>query len=183
MPGFGSFGREGEQFFHFEIPPFEGKPFQLPNLPPEIMPFGHEFPPLPEGLESAIVISSVTPESPADDAGLQARDVVTEVNGESIAGIESFIDTVRSFKPGDEITLTVYRDGESETIEVELTLGEDPEEAGQAYLGVSIGGFFRYEYRGPGNNPDTPFHFDFRFPWQDGARPWDRLAPALGEDA
>jgi S1-C subfamily serine protease len=183
MPGFGGLGGEGGQFYHFEIPKSEGESYPLPDLPPEFMPFGHEFPHLPEGVEAAVLISSVTPESPAAEAGLEPGDVITEINGESISDLDSFVNTIRSFDPDDEIALTVLRINESEPMEVELTLGEDPETAGQAYLGVSIGGFFRYEYRGPGQDPENPFHFDFRFPWFDRMRPRDRIDPALGEEA
>jgi hypothetical protein len=183
MPGFGSMGRAGERFFHFEVPKSEGRPFPLPELPKDLMPFRNEFPILPEGVEQAVVIRSVTPGSPADDAGLEPGDVITEINRKPITDLESFVDTVRSFDPGDEIILTVYRNGEGEPLEVELTLGEDPEVAGQAYMGVSLGGFFRFEYRGPARDPDNPFHFDFRFPWHDGLQPKNRIDPAFGDEA
>ncbi len=63
MPGFGGFGSDGEQFFHFDFPKSEGNPFPIPNLPPGFMPFGNEFLQLPEGVEQAVIIHSVTPES------------------------------------------------------------------------------------------------------------------------
>lgn len=183
MPGFGGFGSDRAQFFHFDIPKSEGSPFPIPNLPPDFMPFGNEFLRLPEGVEQAVVIRSVTPESPAAEAGMEAGDIVTEINGEPISDFDSVIDTIRSFEPGDEIILTVYHTGEDEAVEIDVTLGENPEVAGQAYLGVRIGGLIQYEFKEPGQNPINPFRFNFRFPWQDGTRPRDRIAPLLGEEA
>jgi membrane-associated protease RseP (regulator of RpoE activity) len=183
LPGFGGFRREGDQLFQFDIPKSEGNQIPLPNLPPDFMPFGHQFPQLPESIEQAVVIRSVTPESPAAEAGLEPGDLVTEINGEPITDLDSFVDTIRSFKPGDQVSLTIYRDGESEPMEVEVTLAEDPAVTGQAYIGVGIGGFFRYQYGVPGQNSDNPFHFEFRFPWQDGNQPRDSIGPSLGEEA
>lgn len=183
LPGFGGFRSEGDQLFQFEIPKSEGNQIPLPNLPPDFMPFGHQFPQLPEGVDQAVVIRSVTPESPAAEAGLETGDLVTEINGEPISDPNSFVETIRGFKPGNQVSLTVYRDGESEPMEVEVTLAEDPEVSGQAYIGVSIGGFFRYQHSVPGQNSDNPFHFEFRFPWRDGNQPGDSIGPSLGEEA
>lgn len=179
MPGFRGEGR----FFHFEIPKSNGETIPFPQLPEDIMPFKHKFPQLPEGVEQAIVISTVTADSPAAEAGLESGDVITTINGEEISNPESFVEAVRSFDPGDEITLTVYRNGEEEILEIEVVLGEDPEVDGQPYLGVGIGGFMRFEYKSPSIGPENPFHFEFHFPWQDGNRPENRIDPVQGEEA
>ncbi len=114
---------------------------------------------------------------------MEAGDIVTEINGEPISDFDSVIDTIRSFEPGDEIILNVYHTDEDEAVEIDVILGENPEVAGQAYLGVHIGGLIQYEFKEPGQNPINPFRFNFRFPWQDGTRPRDRIAPLLGEEA
>jgi len=62
--------------------------------------------------------------SPADKAGLKEGDIITAVNGTRIDGTSSVDDVLSQFKPGDNITLTVLRDGQ--TIEVPLTLGVRP---------------------------------------------------------
>ena len=183
MPGFGGVeGQEG-QFFHFDIPKSDGERIPFPHLPEDIMPFMHEFPQLPEGVEQAVLISTVTADSPAAKAGLEAGDVITAINSEAISNPESFVKAVRSFDPGDEITLTVYRNGEEETLEIEVALGEDPEVDGQPYLGVGIGGFLRFERNAPSLGPENPFHFEFRFPWQDGNRPDNHILPIPGDEA
>lgn len=168
IPGISGLEGESGQFFQFDIPKFEGEQIPFPQLPEDIMPFMHQFPLLPEGVKQAVVINSVTLESPADEAGLESGDVITAINGEEISDIESFVKSVRDSEPGDEITLTVYRNREEEPFEVDVVLSEDPEQEGQAYLGVGIGGFLHFEHNDPPQDSENPFHFEFHFPWQDG---------------
>lgn len=165
------------------MPGIGAGPFPIPNLPPNFTPFKHEFPQLPEGIEQAVVVRSVTLESPAAEAGLESGDVITEINGEPVADFESFIESIRNFEPGDEVTLTVYRNGESDPTEIDVTLGEDSEAAGQPYLGVSIGRIIRFEYNGPGQDLTNPFHYDYFFPWHDRTHPRERLDTEVGEEA
>jgi putative serine protease PepD len=69
-------------------------------------------------------VSSITGGSPAQSAGLQPQDVVTAINGKAITSTEQFIATVDTYSPGQTITLTVKRDGQ--THNVKLTLGTRP---------------------------------------------------------
>jgi hypothetical protein len=148
--------------FHFGLPEFEGEGIPFHGLPEDFMPFMHDFPVLPEGIEGAVLIGSVTVESPAEEAGLEQGDLITALNGEPVGEPESFADSIREYQPGDEITLTVYRSGEDEALQFEITLGENPDDEGQAYLGVSVSGFMRFEGDAP--PMDGPFHFEFDFP-------------------
>ncbi len=183
MPGLGGFEGGKVPYFHFELPKSEGQQTPFPQLPENMMPFMPGFPQLPEGVNQAIVIHTVTPESPAAEAGLESGDVITTINDEPISDLNSFIDSVRSFEPGDEVTFTVYRDGEKEPLEMEVVLGEDPKVEGQAYLGVSIGEFQRFEQRSPSIDPANPFHFEFHFPWQEGTPPGNQIDPVPGDEA
>jgi putative serine protease PepD len=65
-------------------------------------------------------ISSVQPGSPADTAGLQSGDVVTAINGKSIASTEQFIETVDTFAPGQTIKLTVNQGGQTKSVQLKL---------------------------------------------------------------
>jgi PDZ domain-containing secreted protein len=138
---------------------------------------------LPEGVEQAVVISSVSKISPAEQAGLEAGDLIIAVDGDSIADPETFVETIHSYEPGDDITLSVYRSGEAEAVEVDVVLGEHPDIEDQAYLGVTIGGFLRIEGSHPFDEFDTPFHFEFQFPWPDGEIPEHQGDPDLGDEA
>ena len=66
------------------------------------------------------VINDVNAGSTADNAGLQAGDVVTEVDDARITGADSLIATIRSYRPGDTVTLTWLRDGEEQSAELVL---------------------------------------------------------------
>jgi S1-C subfamily serine protease len=81
------------------------------------------------------VILDVTPDSPADQAGLQAGDVIVAVDGQEITGESNLADLIAAYEPGDTVILQVERPGE-ESAEVAVELGEHPDEEGVAYLGV-----------------------------------------------
>ncbi len=70
-------------------------------------------------------VSSVQPNSPAQSAGLQSGDLVTQINGKSITSTEQFIATVDQYAPGTKLTMTVSRGGQTHT--VTLTLGTRPQ--------------------------------------------------------
>jgi putative serine protease PepD len=67
-------------------------------------------------------IKDVTSSSPADSAGLRVGDVVTAVDGDPIADGVELIVKIRSYEPGDVITLTVVHSGDTRKLAV--TLGE-----------------------------------------------------------
>lgn len=65
-------------------------------------------------------IGEVTADSAGDKAGLKAGDIVSKVDGNPITGNEALVATIRGYKPGDSITLTVVRDGKTQDISVKL---------------------------------------------------------------
>jgi serine protease Do len=67
---------------------------------------------------------SVLAGSPAATAGLLTNDVITQVNGVSINSRNSLTSLIEQFVPGDQVTLTVVRNGN--TIKVNVTLGKEP---------------------------------------------------------
>jgi len=58
--------------------------------------------------------------SAADRAGIREGDVIVEADGERVTSSEDVINAVRRNAPGDTISVTVDRDGEQQTFEVEL---------------------------------------------------------------
>lgn len=183
IPVFMGGANEGGKFFQFQFPKPDGESIPLPQLPKDFMPFMHEFPELPEGVEQAVVISSVTPDSPAEESGLEPGDVITAIDGEGVSDYDTFSEAILNLEPGDEITLNVYRSGEEEALEIEVELGEHPEVDGRAYLGVEISGFLRFDHFSPGHEGENPFHFEFHFPWQGENRPDEHINPVPGDDA
>jgi putative serine protease PepD len=78
-------------------------------------------------------VTQVQPSSPGASAGLQANDVITAVNGKSVATTQGFIETVDNYAPGQTITLTVKRNGQQQSIQ--LKLGTRPQSASQSQNG------------------------------------------------
>ncbi|MCP4464138.1 MAG: PDZ domain-containing protein, partial [Planctomycetaceae bacterium] len=73
--------------------------------------------------DRGVAITRVTADSPAQKGGLARGDVVIKVNGESFTKIDKLIPRVKSFPPGEEIRLTVLRDGNE--IVADVVLGEE----------------------------------------------------------
>jgi C-terminal processing protease CtpA/Prc len=108
--------------FHPWMP--EGHPWQ------EMMPFDPE-----SGILGA-VITQVVPGTAADEAGLQAGDIILAVENERITPDYRLPDILAEYEPGDRVGLTLLREGQTE--EVRVRLGTHPENPERAYLGVSI---------------------------------------------
>ena len=66
------------------------------------------------------LVATVEPGSGADEAGLSQGDIITKVDDRLVTGGESLIAAARSYRPGDTVTLTIVRDGETQTVEVAL---------------------------------------------------------------
>jgi S1-C subfamily serine protease len=90
-------------------------------------------------VEAGVLVESVVQGGPADEAGIRGSDgqttvdgqafpsggdVITAIDGEQVSGMEDVISFVNTGQAGDEVTLTVLRDGEEQ--EVAVTLGERP---------------------------------------------------------
>ncbi len=75
---------------------------------------------LPTGGEGVARIVQVNPNTPATQAGLRPGDVVTAIDGSPIATVNAFIAKVDSFAPGQTVTMTVKRGGQTQQIKVHL---------------------------------------------------------------
>jgi S1-C subfamily serine protease len=76
--------------------------------------------------DEGVTVVEVIPGSPADDVGLRMGDVIVAVDDTEITSAEMLVDTIQSYKPGDEVVLTiVWLDNRRE---VNVTLAERPVE-------------------------------------------------------
>ncbi|WIY81465.1 trypsin-like peptidase domain-containing protein [Propionimicrobium sp. PCR01-08-3] len=63
-------------------------------------------------------VTNVTSGSPADQAGIRSGDLITAVDGNAVTSAESLVALVRATQVGQEITVTVERDGQSSDLTV-----------------------------------------------------------------
>jgi len=90
-------------------------------------------------VDEGALVQRVVPDGPADKAGIEAGkqevsvagrqllaggDVITAVDGEPVTGMDDVIAAINTKQAGDEVTLQVNRDGETQDVTVEL--GERP---------------------------------------------------------
>ncbi|GAB7002986.1 hypothetical protein JCM18899A_04570 [Nocardioides sp. AN3] len=62
--------------------------------------------------------------STAAKAGIKVGDIITKVDNHLISGSDSLVATVRSYRPGDKVTITFSRDGKTHTATVTLDSDE-----------------------------------------------------------
>ncbi|MZE47232.1 PDZ domain-containing protein, partial [Streptomyces sp. SID5477] len=66
--------------------------------------------------QKGALVAEVTPEGPADKAGLRFSDLVVSLNGEVIDSSTKLTRLVGAAKPGDTLRMEVLRDGRRQTI-------------------------------------------------------------------
>jgi putative serine protease PepD len=72
----------------------------------------------------ALYVTAVSPGSPAASAGIQAGDVITEIDGKPTSSADQIETLALTHKPGDAVKLAVERSGQTST--VSLTLAAQP---------------------------------------------------------
>lgn len=70
--------------------------------------------------ERGVEVTAVEEDSPASRAGLRKADVVLEMNGQRVEGVEQFVRMVRETPVGREAKLTVSRGGDVQTLSAKI---------------------------------------------------------------
>ena len=65
--------------------------------------------------KTGVMVVEVKDRSTAKSLGLQADDVITAINGVEVGTRAQLVEQINKFRPGDEITLTYYRNNKKET--------------------------------------------------------------------
>ena len=96
----------------------------------------------------------------AEKAGLQMGDVITKVDDHDITSLEDLTAVKKQYSAGDTVTLTVYRGGETITVELtwdvvpaEEKTDSDTQTSGSGQDGNQYGGYM---------NPSDLFDYFFR---------------------
>jgi putative serine protease PepD len=74
-----------------------------------------------EDTDQGATVAEVSPSGPADQAGVEAGDVITEVDGQPVGDTTELIVAIRDNAVGDTVTLTIQRDGREQQIDVTLS--------------------------------------------------------------
>jgi serine protease Do len=67
------------------------------------------------------LVATVQPDSPAAKAGLQPGDVIEQVDGKTVANPRDLAVAVAAVKPGDQVPLSIVRNGETQTVTATVT--------------------------------------------------------------
>lgn len=103
------------------------------------------------GIPSGILIDTIESDSSLLAAGVQSGDIITQVEGTPVNSFISLSDLLRRYKPGDQVTMTIFRASQSiggsrygysyggqtvqgTTFEVKVTLMEDTGSAASSGL-------------------------------------------------
>ncbi len=68
---------------------------------------------------------AVIPDGPADNAGVEPGDVITELDGRKITDLDQLIVRIRAKAVGDKVTLKVQRDGKERELTMTLEAAEE----------------------------------------------------------
>ena len=82
------------------------------------------------GVPAGAEVMAILEGSCAQAGGLQVGDIITAVGDTTVSDRDALKAAVQDYKAGDQVTFTVYRDGDSTT--VTLTLDEDNQERQEA---------------------------------------------------
>jgi hypothetical protein len=125
-----------------------GHTFKRAPGPIELMPTRRAFLgiEMEEG-ERGVTVADVVADSPAGAAGLEAGDLIVEIDGREVFRAEEIARLVGGRRPGDALSITVERDGR--TLALNATLAT-PSGSGARLRGPS----FRFAPFGRGTGPD-----------------------------
>jgi serine protease Do len=97
-------GNAGGENFRFNI-----------NRKPRI---GLQIQDLEEG--KGVTVKDVDDESPAEKAGLKEGDVITQVDGKEVGGVDELKQQIKDLKEGDTLKVTYKRGGANQTAEIKI---------------------------------------------------------------
>lgn len=71
-----------------------------------------------------VYVNSVESGSCSETAGMKAGDIITALNGKTVKSMDALENEKKSYRAGDQVTVTVFRSGEY--LELELVFDEEP---------------------------------------------------------
>ncbi|MFL6201698.1 MAG: S1C family serine protease [Thermoanaerobaculia bacterium] len=77
--------------------------------------------------DAGVMVGSVEDGSPADKAGLKVGDIIAALDGKDVKSSWDIRAQVRELKEGEQVPLTVYRDGKAQNLSATVAMRERPE--------------------------------------------------------
>lgn len=87
--------------------------------------------------KEGVLVKDVVEESPADQAGLQEKDVIISLDGQKVESSEELKKAIALHQPGDEVKIVIIRDGKKKSLEVELGYSSETEKEVERELEMS----------------------------------------------
>ena len=91
---------------------------------------------------SGVVVSQTTPGSPAEKAGIKTNDIITSANGKELHDINQLRNMVGLMRLGDDVDLTVIRDGKEHHVRVKVTKALEAAATAQDLFPALVGASF-----------------------------------------
>lgn len=110
------------------------------------------------GIPQGAYVESLTEGGAAEAAGVKAQDIITKLGDKEVASASDLKSALKGYSAGDTVTITVYRSGSGETLELSVTLdeaeqtttGTESQEESSDY-GYGMPGSNGYDYNNPFN--------------------------------
>ncbi|HET7478689.1 MAG TPA: trypsin-like peptidase domain-containing protein [Rubrobacteraceae bacterium] len=80
-------------------------------------------------VDSGVVVRNVVSGSAASNAGVRSGDIITAIDNRKIADSGDLLGDLRDYKPGDQVKITIVRNGNKKTLNV--TLDQAPQQQQQ----------------------------------------------------
>lgn len=135
--------------------------------------------------QSGAVLNAIVPGSAADEAGLQAGDVVVSLNGRQINSAAELRTQIGLLRVGEPVQIEVLREGKRISVSARVTPREVTEVSGDDFPNPRLAGATFRNFQGPAGNQQgvvvTQVAPGSRA-WQNGLRPGDIITQANRRD-
>jgi Do/DeqQ family serine protease len=83
-----------------------------------------------------VIVTNISPDSPADKAGLKRADVILSFNGKAVSSFDELRLRIAQTAPGSKVSIEVSRDGKP--VSVTATLGQSADKTDELFPGVEV---------------------------------------------
>lgn len=77
--------------------------------------------------DAGVMVSSVEEGSPADKAGIKVGDIIASLDGKDVKSSWDVRSQIRGLKDGEQVPITIYRDGKAQNLSAAIALRERPQ--------------------------------------------------------